>query len=56
MSDATALLAPYEAAVEAARLRADQATSPNAANLTRADYYEAKKNLADAKRSLGIAA
>ena len=56
MSDAAALLAPYQAAVEAARLRMDQATSLNAANLARGDYYEAKKNLSDAKRSLGIEA
>lgn len=54
MSDATALLAPYQAAVEAARLRMDQATNPNAANLARGDYYEAKRTLKGAEQSLGI--
>jgi hypothetical protein len=46
-------LAPYIAAVEAARQRMDQATSLAAANLARGDYYEAKKALAGARQSLG---
>jgi hypothetical protein len=49
-------LAPFEAAVEAARQRMDSATSLTAANLARADYAEAQKTLRGARRSLGIAA
>lgn len=49
-------LASFQAAVETARQRMNSATSPNAANIARADYHEAQKTLRGAQRSLGIAA
>jgi len=49
-------LAPFEAAVEAARQRMDTATTPNAYNLALADYTEAKNTLRGAQQSLGLAA
>ena len=48
------LLAPFLAAVEAARLRLDKAMSPEAYNLALGDFAEAKRTLQGAQASLGI--
>ena len=48
------LLAPFLADVEAARLRIDEATSPEAYNIALGNLTEAKRTLEGAQQALGI--
>jgi hypothetical protein len=52
--DAAALLAPFEAAVAAARQRMDQATTSVGFSLAMGDYNEAAATLQGARESLGL--